>query len=108
MNTLLAIERTTALFAVLFFVLAYAILAPWWRSEIGRNVMAWSGSAAMLLFLAVLQQIFGPAYWGRDLLVALGFAGFIAAAVWRLVMLLKAQRSNHTEVHKPEGRSDVE
>lgn len=37
------------------FVVVYAMLAPWWRSDVGRNVMSLMFVIAMVLDLSVIR-----------------------------------------------------
>lgn len=100
MSTLLAVERVLAFFGVAVFMATYAVMAPWRRSETGRNIMTWSGGALILVGLGILRQLFAgadvyrQAYPGEALLLALGWLVFNTAVWWRWVMLLRAQAGN--------------
>lgn len=84
----------SALIATAFVVLYWAT-ARWWRSEMGRNVMALMGSLALLLDLtavrAFTQAVPAPhADW--FLWVRLGVFAFIPVAIgWRLWILVRLQ-----------------
>jgi hypothetical protein len=83
--------RVTTLFGVITFMATYHLLAPWWRSEMGRNIMTLATSSALFLLLGVLQQVFGPDYPGQELLRVLAYAGIGAAWWWRWVVLIRVQ-----------------
>mgnify|MGYP001034895882 CR=1 FL=1 len=80
--------------ACLIFMGLYQALAPWWRSEAGRHVMAFM----TVLFLALTLTAANSMGWLRDIsLLALIIAevtifGLILAVIcWRIVILLRAQ-----------------
>lgn len=79
-----------AFFGTAVFVTTYHLLAPWWRSEIGRNIMAGFACEAVILGLAVLAMAFGD-YPGRQVLGLLAFAAFTGVSWWRWVVLIRAQ-----------------
>lgn len=103
MTTLIDVLRTCAFFGVVVFMASYHLLAPWWRSEIGRNLMTWSAGALLLLSIGVAQQVFGAGAW-VDLLRLLGFAVFGAGAWWRWTLLIRAQRDGRASEHLPPAR----
>ncbi|MDI5965706.1 putative phage holin [Streptantibioticus silvisoli] len=81
-------------FVCLVFVVAYHVLAPWWRSEAGRNLMAFAGAVGA--FLAYTVAIW---FWphGATASVLRGVRVTVSAAiillmVQRLVILLRVQR----------------
>lgn len=100
MTLLIDVLRVTAWFGVVVFMASYHLLAPWWRSEIGRNLMTWSAGALLLLSMGVLQQVFGAGAW-VDVLRLAGFAVFAGAGWWRWSLLIRAQRDGRAQEHLP-------
>lgn len=104
MNGLLAAERVCAFFGVVVFMVTYGILAPWWRSETGRNIMTWAGGAFLLLGLSILRQmiagvgVYRQAYWGEGALLALSYLVFNVAVWWRWIMLIRLQAEDQPPV----------
>jgi hypothetical protein len=80
------------------FVISYQVLARWWRSEVGRTMMAFALCETAVLGLSVLVMAFGD-FWGREALALLAFAAFTAVSWWRWLVLLKAQLPGNTEPH---------
>lgn len=103
MTTLINVERVITFFGFLMIVLTYGTISPNWRkTAIGRMVMTIAGSAAALLGLGMLQLIFGPTYWGQDVLRALFFLGLGGGAWWQWYLIVKAQRDRRPP-SAPEG-----
>jgi hypothetical protein len=76
------------------FVVMYHVLAPWWRSEVGRHIMTYSALVAAVLTLSVVRMIGGAGlntpWFGVVRLVV--FAGVPVAISWRIAILWRAQR----------------
>lgn len=89
-DPLIDIARVLAFFGITTFALAYHLRAPWWRSEMGMNVMTFCLSVAILLGIASLQAVFGPG-WYFDVCRLLATLGLAYTGWWRLVVLLKVQ-----------------
>ena len=92
MSTFLDVLWVAAFCMFLFFCMTYHLLAPWWRSEVGRNIMTLKASITALLGLRVLAVIFGDGFWGQDLLRAVLLMVLITAGFHRWKMLVTAQR----------------
>lgn len=109
MTQLTDILRTVAFFSVGFYMLTYHLSAPWWRSQVGRTIMLWAGCEFSLLMLGMLQMLFGPGYWGQEVLRNIFFAGLDTAIIWQLLLLLKAQRDGGLPANltKPPSAPDV-
>lgn len=74
----------------LVFVLVYAVLAPWYRSATGRNIMFVMATlaGAMCYFAVAIAFGVAPGIWPvRAILFTLLFS----AITWRIVLLLRAQ-----------------
>lgn len=76
------------------FCILYQILAPWWRSELGRNVMVYGLVVAAVLSLTTVRLLAGAAVetpW-FSVLRLIVFSGVPVAIGWRIVILLRIQR----------------
>lgn len=73
------------------FCAMYALFSPWWKSAMGRNVMAMMGTIGLFLILAIIRMIWPNAFndmpWIR--LVAWSLIGGIVW--WRVVLLVRTQ-----------------
>lgn len=73
------------------FCALYALLAPWWRSEIGRNLMALMAVIGLFLGLATMHliwpHIFDNQMWIRPVM----WSSICAIVWWRVVLLVKTQ-----------------
>lgn len=97
MNTAIGVVQVVALFGAVVFGVTYHLLAPWWRSQVGQNLMAMTGGCGLLLGLRVLRQVLAPeavapnAYFGEGVLWLLAFVALGAAFWWRWVLLIREQ-----------------
>jgi len=64
---------------VYFFI--YTFTAPWWRSAVGRALFTKGLALTLLLDIAVLYQLFGNDYPGRDA-VRLTVYTLIVVGLW--------------------------
>jgi hypothetical protein len=94
----------TAIPAVLS-VLAYSRV-PWWRTEIGRHLMAYMAIVALLTLLGVVRIVFGPP-WFDTLRTAL-FALFPVVTWWRLTLIVKEQRETRARRGRRAAADDVD
>jgi hypothetical protein len=69
---------------------------PWWRSEMGRHLMAYMGVMAATLDLGVIKVVFGDTWW-FSLLRLLVFCGVPIVMAQRLWLQVKAQRAARDE-----------
>jgi hypothetical protein len=94
----LATVAVTAAFAApILLVTVYSIVAPWWRSQIGRTLVTAKAAVALALLPPFLHRITGngdvgttPAFnvfisvtWGVLALVLLRMTWVIVATQWR-------------------------
>lgn len=110
MTALISFLAVCILFGGAVFMATYALLAPWWQSEAGRNIMTFTAGVTGLALLRVLTFFFGDGYPGQTVLRVLLFAGIAVALWWRWAMLLRAQlprREVHADVDQEvlEGRN---
>lgn len=98
MKTLAGFLLVAAFLGGLNFVITYQMLAKWWRSEVGRTMMAFAMCETAVLGLSVLVMAFGD-FWGREALGLLAFLGFTCVSWWRWLVLLRAQRPGKDEPH---------
>lgn len=84
-----------AFFASLVFIAAYSALASWWRSSIGRALVAMDGSLALTLAPLAAHQVFGltttaSAGFAWYYLVSISLVA--ASTLWRTWIIYRAQR----------------
>jgi len=93
-NMLINVAAVFVFFGAGVFVATYHLLAPWWRSHEGINIMAFTSSVLGFALLRCLTMIFGAGFWGQDVLRLVLLVG-VGATVWhRWRMLMKAQLMN--------------
>lgn len=73
-----------------FFVIAYALLAKWWKKQMGRNLFFFMLVLALVLDHALIYRLVGE-YRGRVFVRA--FLNVSAAVVvwWRVVLFIRVQ-----------------
>lgn len=76
---------------ILLFTLGYGIFARWWRSSLGRNVMALALAHLVTFGLIVVQLDFGIGWAGRPWVRAMVFGSIAMVYWWRLFILLVDQ-----------------
>ncbi|MET8694672.1 hypothetical protein ABZV65_19265 [Streptomyces bauhiniae] len=92
-----AVMSALGAIACAVFVANYHLRATWWRSEVGRNQMAFAGTIGLLCLYTVLATI-----WQDDACVmlvlrcirTLAVAGVVVLMVQRTRLLLRAQREH--------------
>lgn len=72
----------------LSFVVIYWFTSRWWRSDIGRNMMAFAISETVLLGVSIAVWAFGD-FPGRLWFGLTAFALFTATSWWRTVVLIR-------------------
>jgi hypothetical protein len=85
---------TLATIACLAFIVTYHAKAPWWRSDIGRNLMAFAAAVGLLCTYTVLASLY-PDGLLLIILRAVRTITVLAIAtlmVQRTRLLLQAQR----------------
>jgi hypothetical protein len=85
-NALIVLSAIEAL----AFVAMYSVVARWWRSEVGRNIMALMGVIAAVLVLSTIRIIFGDNSWFAWLRLGV-FAGVPVVLARRLWLLWRVQ-----------------
>src|ERR1044072_2661062 len=90
------IASTLAFIACAVFMVTYHVKAPWWRSDIGRNLMAFAAAVGLLCAYTVLVSLFPDGCFaivmrGVRTLTVLAIASLM---VQRTRLLLKAQREH--------------
>lgn len=76
-----------AFFANVVFIVVYLTLAPWWRTPLGRNIMALDVALSLALLPATLHYLFGVTVADNPV-----FGWFVVAMV-ALVALIVMQRT---------------
>lgn len=75
----------------LLFAFLYGVMAPWWRSPIGRNVFSLAVVLAVVFGLISVQLIWGVSWPAREWVRLAIFAAIAATGWWRLYILLVDQ-----------------
>jgi hypothetical protein len=96
---LLNIAAVFVFFGAGVFVATYSLLAPWWRTQEGVNVMTFTLATAGLAALRCLAMILGNGFAGQDVLRVVLMTAIAAAAWHRWVMVMRAQLRN---LHPPQ------
>ena len=80
------------------FAWSYHRRCVWWTTETGRLIMSMSARLVLLLAASVANNLFGP-YPGRQFVVTVGLAAFVAVVIWEHSHLARAPRlwREHTE-----------
>lgn len=88
------------------FIVLYTLVARWWRSALGRNLVAFDSALSLTLLPAVLHHAFGvssalsePFAW----FTLAAFAAVPCVIVWRAVILLRAQLGGLHEDDPPDA-----
>jgi hypothetical protein len=75
----------------LLFVVVYGSLAPWWRSAIGRNMMAMGVAHLILFSLINASLVFGVTWVGRPIVRAFAYGVLAAIFAWRTAIFVREQ-----------------
>lgn len=73
------------------FAFVYHILARWWDTAVGQNIMLLMASLALLTDAVLANNLLGRPDWMRWVFLTL-YVAIGTAAWWRLGLLIKAQR----------------
>ncbi len=76
--------------AFLVFVVLYLNVAGWWRTEMGRHVMAFM-SACLLAVGTRVSRVIWSEWPGYPVLRAVAMWLATAVVVWRIALLIRAQ-----------------
>lgn len=86
------------------FLVAYASLAGWARTIMGRHVMAFMGGACLTVGVRVSRMVFG--YWpGYEAMRVFCFVLVIVLLWWRIALVVRAQICARRDRNKIEERS---
>lgn len=91
-------------FTSLAFVVVYSILAPWWKSEEGRNVASFVGVIAALSCYIASVLWLGAEYVNRDLFRVGTWAAVWLAVVRLFVLMVRRQVQARRARRHPEKR----
>lgn len=80
---------TLAWLLTVAFVVVYAVRSPWRSTPVGRLLMSDGLVMVLLLGFNVWGMVVGPLWWP---LYLLGLAALNGLAVWRIRLVLRAQR----------------
>lgn len=101
------IVTLSAFFSAVAFVALYSILAAWWRTALGRSIVALDTAVAMTVAPSVLHFLFGVTSLKSETFAYFTLAAFSAIPliiVWRGWMLWRLQvngRQPHREQSAP-------
>lgn len=98
------IATAIATVAIVGFVATYWLLARWWRTQEGQNVILLSGLLIVLAGIGFARRAGLPPL-AADILVGLAWSGVAVAYVWRTGLLLRAQGILHRR-RPPEPPTD--
>ena len=65
--------------------------APWWRSEVGRHLMAYMVVIALVLTLALVRAVLGDSDWFNGIRLVT-FVLVPVVMTWRLSLQIRARR----------------
>lgn len=74
----------------------------WWRTEMGRHLMAYMSVIAVVLVLSCLRIFFGDTWW-FSLLRLITFVGVPIVMTQRLMLQVKAQREARGDACREEA-----
>lgn len=80
-----------AAIAAVVFVLLYMGIAPWWKTQTGRNIMSVMGAIAVALAYFAWIIARGGVPQGFYPIRALLFSGIALAITWRVGILIRNQ-----------------
>lgn len=90
LNLIHRIMLVAALGGGVAFVASYQLLARWWRTVVGRSMMAFAVSETLLLTTAVTAWLW-PQLPQRRILGVAAFGLFVVVSWWRVIALWRAQ-----------------
>lgn len=73
--------------AATLFPILYGLLQPWYRSWVGRGLIVFSSSVAILLDVGLLRQLLGTDYPSRDF-IRVSAIGFVGLGAWLMLVAL--------------------
>lgn len=86
----------------LVFVVVYMLLAPWWRTTTGRNIMAVMASVALTFCYFAYAIKEGGVPYGFYPIRAMLFTAVFLSIGWRIVILIRAQTGARKENNRVE------
>ena len=83
----------TLLGLILFFIF-YSLRSAWWTTIMGKNMLAFMTVIMVLMSLAALRRLFGPAWFEahRDGLSFWSYGALFIVVWWRFLILIRIQR----------------
>lgn len=78
--------------ACIAFVVAYSVVARWWRSVVGRHLVTFTASLGVLEGTAFVGMVWRDWGW-RDELILAALAAIMVATWWQTALLLRAFRT---------------
>jgi hypothetical protein len=75
--------------STIIFALLYVLLAPWWKTSAGRNIMAVMGTMALAFGYFTWSILVGGARHSYMPMRALIFLAIASSVTWRTVIFVK-------------------
>lgn len=91
-DTTFALLVYIALPPVVLYPLIYGLTSPWWQSWIGRALLIKAIGVAILVSFSALFQLFGPDYFGRDVVRITGMTVACVGFYFALFAMLQVKR----------------
>ena len=102
MSVLVAVMVGLCFTAAWAFVIGYTILAPWWRTRMGRHLFSFGAMVAGLLTLILVTTLLGHDFPGRPW-VRLCAYGVLAVMLWRHVWMLVTSQTKAPRRDPPDA-----
>lgn len=90
------------------FAVMYGLLAPWWETTAGRNIMAVMGSVAVAFSYFTWAIAVGGIPPGFDMVRALLFIGIGLSIGWRTVIFINVHVRPSLRRPEPKGGNENE
>jgi hypothetical protein len=88
------VESIVTFCASLAFIVLYSLVAPWWRSALGRNLVAFDATLALTLLPSVIHHAFGATSAESTFFAWFTITAFAlvpCVITWRAVIMVRMQ-----------------
>jgi hypothetical protein len=85
----------------LLFCVLYAVLSPWWRYAVGRNVMALMATISLFLVLAVIHLVAPHAFDSWPWIRLVVWSQIAVIVWWRVALLVRTQVAKRRDERPP-------
>lgn len=90
-RVIIYVELIIALIGCWGFVIMYTRTWEWWKNEIGRHLVSFSGSLGLLLLFYAIR-IFWRDMPARGIITIILFGVLTSVIMWRLLLFLRIRR----------------